>query len=114
MQLIVTSAAADWIKKHFELNDGDAVRLAPQGQHPHHGPHQRLLVHAPQREVVKTAAQQGITFFITAEDEWFFSGLKITVDYRGDNDVRFDFEDNNGRNPDAETGASQKYEWMWY
>lgn len=113
MKLIVTPAAAKQIQQRWQLTKGTIVRLAPANG-PHHGPHQRIIPKAGKQDAVYKTTVDGLTFVVTYEDEWFFSGLVTTLDYDQEDGLRFSFADHQGRNPDAVTGASNKYEWMWY
>lgn len=113
MQLEVTPAAAKQVQKQFQLTSGAKVRLAPANG-PHHGPHQKIIPVSTLQSVVAATKVNGITFVVSYDDEWFFSGLITTLDCQPDRGLFFTFVDHHGQNPDAVSGASNQYEWMWY
>lgn len=113
MRLKIDKEVVVQLKKKRNLKDGAKIRLAP-AHGASHGPKQKLIVNPKNAHPVKTVQVHGLTFFIDYDDEWFFSGLLTKLSYDSDQGIIFSFENHQGQNPDAVTGASNKYEWMWY
>lgn len=88
----MTPAAADWLKETLKLAVGNGVKFYPDPDN------------HPDRVVAKDDVS-GINFHINFEDEWFFIGREITVDYQATDGLTFTFSGN-----DANAGATINYE----
>lgn len=113
MELSVSTDVATIIRKKWQLKNDAMIRIAP-AHGASHGPKQKLIVNPKNAHPVKSVRVDGLTFFVDYDDEWFFSGLQTTLAYDSHHGIVFNFENHQGQNPDAVTGASSKYEWMWY
>ena len=108
IKLTVTPAAADWLKETLKLVVGNGVKFYPDPDNHHpviHGPHQLYAIDNHPDRVVAKDEVSGINFHINFEDEWFFIGREITVDYQATDGLTFTFSGN-----DANAGATINYE----
>lgn len=111
MRLEVTTAAAQAAEQKWPRES--YLRLRPNGDKKH-GPKQELTPTKKPGRVVAVKKVGSLTFYISYDDEWFFSGLLTTLDYQPGQGFVFSFADSQGHNPDSVSGASSQYEWMWY
>ncbi|GGF10248.1 hypothetical protein GCM10010954_05960 [Halobacillus andaensis] len=83
MNLKVTEEAAKWYKEELELNDETSIRFFVRyggvgGLQP------GLSLAIKQVDAAEPIAEDkvnNITFFIEADDEWYFEGHSLTVQY---------------------------------
>ncbi|MFG6148805.1 HesB/YadR/YfhF family protein [Halobacillus sp. B23F22_1] len=83
MNLNVTEEAANWYKEELELNDETSIRFFVRyggvgGLQP--GLSLAIKEEDSSEPIAKDKVNQ-ITFFIEADDEWYFDGHSLTVQY---------------------------------
>jgi uncharacterized protein YneR len=108
IKLSVTKAAAEQLVKELKLKAGDGVKFYPDSNNHHpvvHGPHQLYAIdNHPDRVVAKDTVGE-INFHINFEDEWFFIGREVTVDFTPADGLTFTFVGN-----DVNAAATIDYE----
>jgi uncharacterized protein YneR len=95
MIISVSKDAAKWYKEELMLQDGDAIRFFVQ-----YGGcstvQKGLSLGLRKDEAVQPAAtvtEEGITFFVESEDEWYFDGHNLSVTYtNGEEEPQFYYE----------------------
>lgn len=120
MKLIVTDSADQFLRNRLHLQAGDGVRLYSE-ERPgriHHGARQKAVKTAAPQQPVFNIIKNGISYYVSLDDDWFFSGLTTTVDYTPQRGLYFAFspEQKDGKTqqgPDATTAPSQKFEDFW-
>ncbi|HHW38622.1 MAG TPA: hypothetical protein GXX18_15525 [Bacillales bacterium] len=88
MQLMITKAAVDWYKREMELAEGDFVRFyARYGGESNlqAGFSLGMIVEKPTESTIQVV-NDGITFYIECEDEWYFDNHNLTVAYNNQRD----------------------------
>ncbi len=91
MQLMITKAAFEWYKREMELAEGDFVRFyARYGGESNlqAGFSLGMMVEKPIEPTIQVM-NNGITFYVEREDEWYFDNHDLTVAY---NDQRDELE----------------------
>lgn len=91
MQLMITEAALEWYKREMGLAKGDFVRFyARYGgvSNLQAGFSLGMMVEKPTEPTIQVM-NDGITFFVEREDEWYFDNHDFTVAY---NDQRDELE----------------------
>lgn len=112
MQLKITNRAAEWLSQRAALTAGQAVALLPVKQ-ANGQVVIRYQVKTPDQSVA-SVDWQGIRYYVEFADEWYFSGKKVTIDYRdGQLIALFDGYNQDKAGADASTAASRNYEDYW-
>lgn len=120
MKLIVTDSADQFLHNRLHLQSGNGVRFYSEEKpgHIHHGAQQRAVKTAAPQQSVFSRIKNGVNYYVSLDDDWFFSGLTTTVDYDPQRGLYFAFspEQRDGKaqqDPDATTAPSQKFEDFW-
>ncbi|WP_028399893.1 HesB/YadR/YfhF family protein [Ectobacillus panaciterrae] len=95
MKISVSKDAAQWYKKEMILQDGDVLRFFVQ-----YGGcstvQKGLSLGIRKDTAIQAAAEtkeEGITFFVEADDEWYFDGHDLSVTYTsGEEEPQFHYE----------------------
>ncbi|MDN6639856.1 MAG: iron-sulfur cluster biosynthesis protein [Tetragenococcus sp.] len=83
MKLTVTPEALDWFKREFDLEPGRGIEFfgkAYGSTQVHDGFSVGMSVDQPENPIAKEEID-GMLFFAEEEDDWFFKGYDLTVDY---------------------------------
>lgn len=91
MQLMITKAALEFYKREMELTDGDFIRFyARYGGESNlqAGFSLGMMVEKPTEPTIQVM-NDGITFYVERDDEWYFDNNNLTVTY---NDQRDELE----------------------
>ncbi|AYW50609.1 iron-sulfur cluster biosynthesis protein [Tetragenococcus halophilus] len=83
MNITVTPEALAWFKREIELEPGMGIRFFGKvygSTQVHDGFSIGMFVDRPENPLVKKEIE-GILFFAEKEDDWFFKGYDLTVDY---------------------------------
>lgn len=91
MKLMITEAALEWYKREMDLSEGDFVRFfARYGGESNlqAGFSLGMMVGSPSKPTIEVM-NDGITFYVEREDEWYFDNHNLTVAY---NDQRDELE----------------------
>jgi uncharacterized protein YneR len=95
MNISVSKEAVSWYKNELGLQTGDAIRFFVQ--YGGCSTVQKGLSLGIRKDTPATPAVQiqedGITFFIEGDDEWFFDGHNLSVTFSNDDDFpQFNYE----------------------
>ncbi len=127
MKLEVTAAAASAIKEGLNINKASSAIVSLRVVRPHNSgvDHVKIVpVLVKQAEQpIASAKVAGIDFYVDFEDEWYFSGKQVLVDFQ-DGQLVYKFnwltiasapvsEDQSPHVSDATTSASQHFEELW-
>lgn len=88
MQLLITKPALEWYKRELDLTDGGFVRFyARYGGNStiQAGFSLGMMVEKPTEPSVQVK-NDGITFYVEREDEWYFDDHDLTVTYNENED----------------------------
>lgn len=94
MKISVTKPALEWYKSEMDLQKGDFVRLYTR-----YGGFNSIKtgfsigvsIESPRNMGVFTK-EDGITFFVEKDDEWYFDQHDLNIDYNQQNDeIRFEY-----------------------
>lgn len=95
MNMSVSKEAANWYKEELLLQDGDSLRFFVQYggcSTVQKGLSLGLRKDVPMNPCAQTN-ENGITFFIEGDDEWFFDGHNLSVTLNeGDDSPQFHYE----------------------
>ena len=83
MELTISPKAQAWFQNEIILNSGQGIRFFGKvyGSTPvHEGFSVGMSVDTPNRPLVKTQ-EKGIVYFIEEDDQWFFDGYNLVVNY---------------------------------
>lgn len=83
MEITVTPKAQQWFRDEVGMKDGDAVGFFGKvyGKTAiHEGFSMGMNVTAPDDALYETEIN-GLTYYIEKNDEWFFSGYNLNIDY---------------------------------
>lgn len=83
MNITVTPEALAWFKREIELESGMGIRFFGKvygSTQVHDGFSIGMSVDRPENPLVKKEIE-GILFFAEKEDDWFFKGYDLAVDY---------------------------------
>lgn len=89
MKLIITPDAHQWFKDELKVETGDAIRFLGKvygATEIHEGFSVGLRLEDPINPLVKSI-NEGITYFIEKQDEWFLSGHDLTVNYNKEQEI---------------------------
>lgn len=89
MNITVTDKAVEWFEKELLLDKGDAVRFFGKTYgktEVHEGFSVGLNAEQPNSGVIGKEEINGITYFAGTEDDWFFSGYDLEIDYDEERD----------------------------
>lgn len=122
MELRITDQAARYLQRTQNLRAGDHLRFTAERT----GKGQARINYqvTPFGQPVASVCKVGVTYFVDFADEWLFSGQVFTVDYRGGDDLVYQFApvdgnktakivDGNHVRPDSTTAVSQSFEDYW-
>lgn len=93
MKITVTEEAARWYKDEMGLEDGDFLRFFVKygGNNPFHPNFSLGIMKQAPENISISHKQEGVTFYLEKEDEWFLEGLTLTVKLIND-EAEFIFE----------------------
>lgn len=82
MNIRVTETAADWYKDELQLQEGQSlhfyVRYGMGGRQPGFS----LAIAADKKkEPAAETTVKGITFYVESEDDWYFDGADLYIDF---------------------------------
>lgn len=83
MELTISPKAHEWFKKEIILNPGQGIRFFGKvyGSTPvHEGFSVGMSVDTPSRPLVQVTVDD-LTYFIEEDDQWFFDGYQLVVNY---------------------------------
>lgn len=85
MNINLSEQAAHWFENHFPLNEGEAIRFFGKtygNTEVHDGFSVGLELDSPENNdtILASTTINDRTYFITKEDEWFFSGYDLMID----------------------------------
>ncbi|ANJ69719.1 iron-sulfur cluster biosynthesis protein [Latilactobacillus curvatus] len=83
MQIQVSDAASQWFRDELALQSGDAVRFFGKvyGQTAVHDGFSLGMECATVEQPIGSVVKDGITYFASQSDEWFFADYDLQVDY---------------------------------
>ncbi len=113
MKITVTPKALKWFKEEVLVEPGMAVGFFGKvygSTQVHEGFSIGMTVSEPEDPLVEEKIDD-ITFFVEKNDEWFFNGYDLKVDYNEEkDDLDYEFIPNDGRElpekPDGVSSAS--------
>lgn len=83
MKIDVTPKATEWFEKEVGLSSGSAVRFSGKvygKTEVHEGFSIGLEVTQPENTLAEKVIN-GVTYYIEKNDEWFFSGYDLKIDF---------------------------------
>lgn len=80
MRLDVSKQAAQWFIEELHLNKGDSIQFFGKVYGGQGGFSFALLKQEATRPLISVNVE-GINFYIEKNDEWFFAGMDLRVDY---------------------------------
>lgn len=84
MKLEVTDKAVQWFEDELSLDKGNAIRFFGKtygNTEVHEGFSVGMSVDQPDNEPLAKKEIHGVTYFVGKEDEWFFSGYDLEIDF---------------------------------
>jgi len=90
MKISITDRAIKWFESELLLDKGDAVRFFGKvygKTDVHEGFSVGMNAEQPNSGVFSKTEVNGITYFAGLEDDWFFRGYNLEVDYDKDIDA---------------------------
>lgn len=84
MEITINPQAAKWFKEEVGLKDGFGIRFKSRiyGSSPiNDGFSIGIEPDVPLNPIASTKVENGIMFFIEENDEWFFNGYDLYVDF---------------------------------
>ena len=114
MAITISSAASEWFRRELDLAPGSGVRFFGKvyGQtNVHDGFSVGMARDDSIADPITQTEQDGVVYYVEANDAWFFEGLDMAIDYDADADEpTYLFTPIDGRDlperPDATSGAS--------
>lgn len=94
MKISISKPALDWYKTEMDLQNGDFVRLFARygGQSTIQAGFSLGLSIEQPNDIGVFHKQDGITFFVEKEDEWYFDEYDLNIDYNSSYDeVMFEY-----------------------
>ncbi|UOY93225.1 HesB/YadR/YfhF family protein [Ectobacillus sp. JY-23] len=95
MHISISNDAANWYKREMLLNEGDQIRFFVQYggcSTVQKGLSLGIRKDLPQHMAASTQAE-GLTFFVEADDEWYFDGHNLSITYtQGEEEPTFHYE----------------------
>ncbi|MFC6463917.1 HesB/YadR/YfhF family protein [Marinilactibacillus sp. GCM10026970] len=89
MKLELTDNAIQWFEDEFSLDNGKAIRFFGKtygNTEVHEGFSVGLTVDELEGEALAKQEVNGITYFAGKEDDWFFSGYDLEIDFDFENE----------------------------
>lgn len=88
MQLMITKAALEWYKREMELAKGDFVRFYARygGDSTIQAGFSLGMTMEKPKDPTIQVLNDGITFYVEREDEWYFDQHNLTVAYNDNRD----------------------------
>lgn len=83
MELKITPRAQEWFKRELQLDAGMGVRFYGKvygNTNVHEGFSVGMSVDTPEKPLVQTEVD-GLNYYVEENDDWFFSGYDLLVDY---------------------------------
>lgn len=83
MELKITPLAQEWFKQELQIAPGMGVRFYGKvygNTNVHEGFSVGMSVDTPEKPLVQTEVD-GLTYYVEENDDWFFSGYDLLVDY---------------------------------
>ena len=83
MKVTVTPKVLEWFKKEIVLEPGQGIRFFGKvygSTQVHEGSSVGMTVDRPERVMFQETID-GVLFFIDKNDDWFFRGYNVVVDY---------------------------------
>ncbi|MBF6626549.1 HesB/YadR/YfhF family protein [Tuanshanicoccus lijuaniae] len=84
MNIIVSSQAAEWFKEEVGIREGAGIRFKSKiyGNSPvTEGFAIAMEADEPMNPIAKTVTENGLLFFVEENDEWFFNGHDLSVEF---------------------------------
>lgn len=84
MQIMVNPKAAQWFKEEVGLNEGFGIRFKTRiyGKSPiNDGFTIGIEPDQPLNPIASTVTDNGVLFFIEENDQWYFEGYDLIVDF---------------------------------
>ena len=83
MKIRIDEKSAQWYKKELELEKGDSLRFFPRygGYSPIQAGFSLGINKEEQLEAGASLEQDGITYFVTEDDIWYFDGHDLHIAY---------------------------------
>lgn len=94
MNLSISKEAANWYKEELMLQDGDALCFFVRygGESTIHKGFSLGIRKDTPIQAAAEAKENGITFYIEQDDEWYFDGHSLSISFKaGDEDPTFHF-----------------------
>ncbi|EXJ23775.1 hypothetical protein ADIAL_0567 [Alkalibacterium sp. AK22] len=89
MNIEVTKKAVAWFEKELLLEKGQAIRFFGKtygNTEVHEGFSVGMSVDQPDGDIMGKTEVNGVTYYAGAQDDWFFSGYNLEIDYNEDKD----------------------------
>ncbi|MCI7240438.1 HesB/YadR/YfhF family protein [Aerococcus suis] len=87
MEITVTDAAHQYVQDEMGLTSGDGLKFSSKvygKTQIHEGFSVAIHVEKPNGDTLAKTEKDGITYFTTPEDDWFFAGHNFHVDFDSD------------------------------
>jgi uncharacterized protein YneR len=83
MEITITKPAMQWFKREIDLIDGDGVRIFARygGCGDVQTAFSLAVTKAEPTDIVASTEQEGITFFVEQQDEWYFNDKNLTIKF---------------------------------
>lgn len=83
MKIVITDQALNWFYDEMDIQTGETIRFYARygGSNPFHEGFSLGMSKDDPLNPSVVSKQSGITFFIEKDDEWFFNGHDLIVDY---------------------------------
>lgn len=84
MKLTITERASKWFNEELGLTEGKGIHFSGKvygKTEVHEGFSVGMSVEEPGSNVLTSTEVDGITYFVNDEDDWFFSGYDLEVDF---------------------------------
>jgi|SRR5699024_55492 len=83
MKISIAPPASQWFRDELSLEEGDSVRFLGKvygKTEVHEGFSVGISIESPKMPLAE-AMDEGITYFTEKQDDWFFNGYDLEVDY---------------------------------
>lgn len=84
MKIDITDKAVNWFEDELSLDKGDAIQFFGKtygNTEVHEGFSVGMRVDQPDKKPLAQKEVNGITYYAEIEDDWFFSGYNLEVDF---------------------------------
>lgn len=89
MKINITKAAQKWFQEELGLSEGSGIHFSGKvygKTEVHEGFSVGMAVDKPGSDVMASTEINGVVYYVNNQDDWFFSGYDLEVDYDSERD----------------------------